>query len=40
MGFPGGTMVKNQPASAGDMGLEDCLEEEMATHSSITQYIN
>ena len=40
MGFPGGTMVKNQPASAGDMVLEDCLEEEMATHSSITQYIN
>ena len=35
MGFPGGTVVKNQPANAGDMGLEDCLEEEMATHSSI-----
>ena len=40
-GFPGGSMVKNPPASAGDtgdMGLipgrEDPLEEEMATHSS------
>ena len=39
--FPGGSMVKNPPASAedtGDMGLipgrEDPLEEEMATHSS------
>ena len=39
--FPGGLMVKNPPASAGDMGLiprldqEDLLEKEMATHSSI-----
>ena len=37
--FPGGTVVKNLPANAGDMGLipgsEDCLEKEMATHSSI-----
>ena len=40
MGFPGGTVVKNQPANAGDMSLEDCLDEEMAKHSSITQYIN
>ena len=38
-GFPGGTMVKNPPASAGDMSLipesGDPLEKEMATHSSI-----
>ena len=39
-GFPGGSVVKNQPAKAGDMGLtaksgEDLLEEEMANHSSI-----
>ena len=37
--FPGGTVVKNLPASAGDVGsipgLEDPMEEEMATHSSI-----
>ena len=40
--FPGGTMVKNQPASVGDkrdsgsiLGREVPLEEEMATHSSI-----
>ena len=38
MGFPGGTVVKNAPANAGDMGdaaqslgLKDPLEEEMAT---------
>ena len=39
MGFPGGLVVKNLPANAGDMGLilglEDPLEKEMATHSSI-----
>ena len=39
MGFPGGSMVKNPPANAGDTGLilgrEDPLEEEMATYSSI-----
>ena len=39
MGFPGGSVVKNPPASAEDAssipGLEDPLEEEMATHSSI-----
>ena len=42
MGFPGGTEVKNLPANAGSKkilglipGLEDTLEEEMATHSSI-----
>ena len=41
-GFPGGAVVKNLPANAGDArdagsipGLEDPLEEEMATHSSI-----
>ena len=42
MGFPGGPMVKNPPAKAGDVrdvgliaGLENPLEEEMAPHSSI-----
>ena len=39
MGFPGDSVVKNLPANAGDMGLspglEDTLEKEMATHSSI-----
>ena len=42
MGFPGGSVVKNLPANAGDteawvqsLGQEDPLEEEMATHSSI-----
>ena len=38
-GFPGGSVVKNPPANAGDMGLilgwEDALEEEMATDSTI-----
>ena len=41
-GFPGGTVVKKLPANAenlGDVGLilvlEDSLECEMATHSSI-----
>ena len=40
--FPGGIVVKNQPANAGDtgdmvqsLGQEYSLEEEMATHSSI-----
>ena len=37
-GFPGGSVVKNLPASAGDEGSipgqEDPLEKEMATHSS------
>ena len=40
MGFPGGSVVKNLPANAGDAGLipgqEDSLEKEMATQSSIT----
>ena len=39
MGFPDGSVVKNPPANAGDVGLslgwEDPLEREMATHSSI-----
>ena len=28
-------MVKNLPANAGDVGWEDSLEKEMATHSSL-----
>ena len=43
MGFPGGAMVENLPANAGDIrqmqvrspGWEDPLEKGMATHSSI-----
>ena len=42
MGFPGGTVVKNMPASLGNAGhvvwslsQEDLLEKEMANHSSI-----
>ena len=42
MGFPGGIVVKNPSPNAGDsdrqvqsLGLEDRLEEEMATHFSI-----
>ena len=41
-GFPGGSVIKNLPANAGESrdmgsipGQEDPLEEEMATHSSI-----
>ena len=38
-GFPGGSVVKNQPANAGDMdsspGLGRSPEEEMANHSSV-----
>ena len=41
-GFPGGSVVKNLPGSAGDKelqvpspGWDDPLEEGMATHSSI-----
>ena len=37
--FPGGSVVKNIPANAGDAGSipgwKDYLEKEMATHSSI-----
>ena len=36
--FPGGPVVKNPPANAGDVGYslgrEDSLEKEMATHST------
>ena len=39
LGFPGGSVVRNPPANAGDMGLtlgqEYPLEKEMATHCSI-----
>ena len=39
MGFPGGAVVKNLPASAGDMGSipesGDALEKETATRSSV-----
>ena len=40
MAFPGGAVVKNPPANAGNAGSspeseEDPLEKEMATHSSI-----
>ena len=38
-GFPGGSVIKNPPAKAGDQGsvpgLGRSLEKEMATHSSI-----
>ena len=41
MGFPGGTVVKNPPAGAGEkiqvrsLAREDLLEEEMVTCSNI-----
>ena len=39
VGFPSGSVVKNSPAmqemQAQSLGLEDPLEKEMATHSSI-----
>ena len=40
LGFPGGSVVKNPPANAGEslvrsLGQEDLPEKEMATHSSI-----
>ena len=45
-GFPGGSVAKNLPTSAGDAGdwvgfldLENPLGEEMATHSSILAWI-
>ena len=38
-GFTGGSLIKNLPTNAGDvgsiLGQDDPLEEEMATHSSI-----
>ena len=43
-GSPGGAVVKNSPANAGDMGSipgsEDPLEKEMATHSNILAWKN
>ena len=43
--FPGGSVVKNLPAiqvtqetGVWSLGLEDALEEEMATHSSILSW--
>ena len=41
--FPGGAVVKNPPAKAGDkriqpLAWEDPLEEEMAAHSSISAW--
>ena len=43
-GFPGGSVVKNAPANAGDLGLipgsEDTLEKEMETHSNILAWEN
>ena len=39
LGFPGGSVVKNMPASAGEPGLtpvsENSLKKKMATHPSI-----
>ena len=35
LGFSGGSEVKASPCNAGDLGWEDPLEKEMATHSSI-----
>ena len=35
MGFPGGLLGKESACDAGDLGPEDSLEEDMATHSSI-----
>ena len=39
VGLPGGSLVKNPPANAGDtssiLDQEDSLEEDIATHSSI-----
>ena len=44
LSFPGGSVVKNSPANAGDMGSipgsEDPLEKEMATHSNILAWKN
>ena len=35
VGFPSGSAVKNLPARVQSLGVEDPLEQEMATHSSI-----
>ena len=46
-GFPGGSVVKNQPAmqetqetQVGSLGQEDPLGEEMSTHSSVLAWRN
>ena len=38
MGFPGGSDIKEYACNAGDLGQEDPLEKEMATHSSILAF--
>ena len=38
MGFPSGSDGKESTCSAGDLGWEDPLEKEMATHSSILSW--
>ena len=42
LGFPGGSLVKNLPGNAGDVGSipgqEGPLEKEIATHSSIVAW--
>ena len=40
MDFPGGSDSKESTYDAGDVGLEDPLEEGMATHSSILAWRN
>ena len=35
MGFPGSSAGKESACNLGDLGWEDLLEEDMATHSSI-----
>ena len=39
MGFPGGSLEKNPPANAGDVGFipgsEDPLKKKMASHASV-----
>ena len=43
MGFPGGSVVKNPPATqeaeVWSLGQEDTLEKEIATHSSILEVV-
>ena len=39
-GATDGLVVKNPPANAGDLGSEDPLEKEMATHSSVLAWEN
>ena len=38
LGFPGGSDGKESACNAGDLGWEDPLEEDMATHSSIVAW--